>query len=227
MDGLCCSHRQTFWPLPIPYLSCWYLDLWLPFPLRAAIVLGAAAFMGIISQNLLSSVPWPASRLQRLSLRSVSVFCSHTRLLGLIGTPVHAVSQIPNASILRANNHHRPPNSLVQFLTRQRPLLPPRGLQFADSCPVSQAIISLFVSLSLNPIQSSVISNTPLFFSRPLLFCCKGKTSFLHDPSDAHFSRLSVVSKSQNMAGRFHCKYVTTCLRQTPHAPVVLLCFFG
>lgn len=166
MDGLCCSHRQTFWPLPIPYLSCWYLDLWLPFPLRAAIVLGAAAFMGIISQNLLSSVPWPASRLQRLSLRSVSVFCSHTRLLGLIGTPVHAVSQIPNASILRADNHHRPPKLIgtVPHMTAASPPSSRAPVRWQLSCLPGHHI-SLCVTFPQSNSEFCYFKHTPFLFS--------------------------------------------------------------
>lgn len=38
MDSLCCNHLQIFWPILIIHLSYWYLNHWLPFPFRAAVI---------------------------------------------------------------------------------------------------------------------------------------------------------------------------------------------
>lgn len=172
--------------------------------------------------NLLSSVPSPASHPQCPSLHTVSVFCSHTHTLWTSVPP----QSIPSLkSLISASPYPAtaicPPSWSAQFLM-------PQGLftLTEHATPWTPVLSPRPSHLSLHLTQSSVISATLLCLSCPSLFCLNGKASLLNDPNCLSTPDL-VMLNSHNMAGRVHCKYMTTLLHWTLNTPTILPCFFG
>ena len=134
--------------------------------------------MGMTCQNLLLSVLWPAICLQWPFHYSISVFYSHTHPLDLMITPICSISQITNSSS----------STKLVFAATYTTTTPSPSSNTLVHWPLSCLPghqISPF-SLSSNLAQSPIISKTLLFLSCPLLFCSKGKTSFLNDCNYVH-----------------------------------------